>query len=84
MVTIVGIVPNTPLNGGRVSAVALKGAVDGANGGAEAFADDGADMLHPIPQGRLEGDDGVAAHRFGGVEAVEADALAGRPVVEVP
>ena len=81
---IVLIVADTSLHGGSVTAVALEGAVDGANGGAEAFSDDWPDILHPIPQRRLEGYQGVAGYCFGGVESVKTDALACWPVVEVP
>ena len=41
-------------------------------------------VVHPEPQGGLEGDDDVVGHRLRRVQAVEPDALPGGSVVVVP
>lgn len=82
--TVTGVVRNAGLNGLGVGAVTFEAAVDGSDGGAEALVDDGAHVLHPVPESRLEGHHGVVPHRFRRIEAVEADGLPGRAIVEVP
>lgn len=61
LITILSIELDPTLNGGRVSAVAFEGAIDGSNGGAEALVNDRPHKVHPIPQRRLERN-----HRVGG------------------
>lgn len=83
---IIGVVLDPLGNRRRISAVALQPPVDGADGGAEALAggEEGVAVVHPKPESGLEGDDGVGGDGVGVVEAVEADALPGGAVVEVP
>ena len=68
----------------RVVSVALEGAVDGPDGGAEPLRHHPVHVVHPEPERRLERDHGVLRHHVRVPQPVEADLPPGRTVVVVP
>lgn len=85
LVTVVSIILNACTDGRRVPAIALKCAVDGSDRGPEPLARgyDRMDIVHPVPEGCLERDHSICGHSFWSIQAVESDAVSGRPIVEV-
>lgn len=86
LAAVVLVVPDAGVDCRWVLAVALESAVDCSNGGSESLARgyERVAVVHPVPQGGLEGDDDVVGDRLWRAEAVEPDAFPGGAIVEVP
>jgi hypothetical protein len=84
LLAVLLVVADARVHLGGVVPVALEGAVDGPDGGAEALRHHTVHVVHPEPERRLERDHGVLRHPVGVGEPVEADVPPGGPVVVVP